>query len=268
MEVSDYVGYVASEGDLFAAAAEHGDLAVEIEPCPGWDMRELVCHLGIVHLWAASNITYPKDDWLRISDLSDLAGHWPDLATAWPEDCDLRPGTAASARALISWYRATHANLVRVLQSAPADVQAFTFLPAPSPLAMWARRQASEIAIHRFDAQSARGIATRFDPHFASDMLDELLSGFGPRQFNIHADRERVLHVHAEDTDDHWWLTIGPQDIETSRHGTDADLTVAGTAAELYLAMWNRTPDTTVHLTGDTSVMDLWHNTCRVGSSD
>ena len=264
MEVSDYIAYVASEGELFAAAAEHGNLAVEIECCPGWDMRELICHLGIVHLWAASNITYPKDDWLIVSELSDLAGHWPDLATEWPENADLRPGTAASDMALITWYRATHANLVRVLQSAPADVEAFTWLPAPSPLAMWARRQASEIAIHRFDAESARGIATRFDPHFASDMLDELLSGFGPRQSDIDADSQRRLHVHAEDTDDHWWLTIGPQGIETSRHGTDADLTVAGTAAETYLSMWNRTPDSTVRLTGDTSLLDVWHDTCRV----
>lgn len=34
-----------------------------------------------------------------------------------------------------------------VLESAPADVAAFTFLPAPTPLAIWARRQASEIAM-------------------------------------------------------------------------------------------------------------------------
>jgi hypothetical protein len=154
------------------------------------------------------------------------------------------------------------------LQSAPADVEAFTWLPAPSPLAMWARRQASQIAIHRFGAESARGIATRFEPHFASDMLDELLSGFGPLQSDIQTDRERVLHVHAEDTDDHWWLMIGPQNIGTSGHGINADLTVTGIAAELYLSMWNRTPDSTVRLTGDSSVMDLWHNTCRVGSSD
>jgi uncharacterized protein (TIGR03083 family) len=249
MDVSDYIESVASEGELFASAAEHGELGV----------GDLVRHLGMIHLWAAANVAFPESDWLDVEELPDLVRYWPDLAGdgQYPDDAKL-----------VSWYRDTLANLVEVLKSAPADVAAFTFLPAPTPLTMWARRQASEIAIHRFDAESARGVASRFDPRFASDMLDELLSGFGPRQRDIHTDRERVLHVHAEDTDDHWWLTIGPQGIETSRHGTDADLTVAGTAAALYLSMWNRTPDSTVRLTGDTSVMDVWHNTSRVGSSD
>ena len=77
-------------------------------------------------------------------------------------------------------------------------------------------------------------------------------------------DGERVLHVQASDVDEHWYLTISPQGFETSRQGNDAELTVAGTAAELYLSMWNRTPDSTVQLIGDTSLMDLWHTGCRV----
>lgn len=253
MDVSDYIGFVASEGELFASAAEQGELSVAIAPCPGWDMRELVRHLGMIHLWAAGNVAYPKDVWLEVGDLSDLAGHWPDLATTWPDD-----------RHLVSWYRQTLANLVRVLESAPADLECFTFLPASSPLTMWARRQASELAIHRFDAEKTRGATSHFDPQFATDMLDELLSGFAPRHRKLAVSQERSLQVHAEDVGDHWHLKIGPQGIETSRQSGDADLSVAGTAAELYLSMWNRTPDSTVKLAGDNEVMNLWHNTCRV----
>jgi len=40
------------------------------------------------------------------------------------------------------------------LASAPPDLDCLTFLAAPSPLAMWARRQAHETAIHRVDAES------------------------------------------------------------------------------------------------------------------
>ena len=253
MEVSDYVGFVASEGDLFASVAEQGELNVDIPPCEGWDMRELVRHLGMIHLWAAGNVAFPKDDWLVVDDLPDLAGHWPDLATSWPEDAEL-----------VSWYRETLANLVRVLETASPDVAAFTFLPAPSPLAMWARRQASEIAIHRFDAETSRSITSHFDPNFATDMLDELLSGFAPRPREIDVDAERVLHVHAEDVGEHWYLTLGPDGISTARKGGDADLTVTGTAAELYLVFWNRTPDASVNMDGELDLMDLWHNSCRV----
>ena len=74
----------------------------------------------------------------------------------WPDDDDL-----------INWYLDTNANLVDALESAPPDVESFTFLPAPSPLAMWARRQAHETSIHRFDAENAAGIASEFDPTFA-----------------------------------------------------------------------------------------------------
>ncbi len=252
MDVASYIGYVASEGDKFAAAAE-GDLDVVISTCEGWDMRALVRHLGLIHLWAAGNVAYPTDDWLDADDIPDMARYWPELGAAWPDDGDL-----------VEWYRRTKENLVRVLESAPPDHECFSFLPAPTPLTMWSRRQASEVAIHRFDAESARGVSSHFEPEFAADMLDELLSGFAPRPQEMDVASELVLHVHAADVDEHWYLTIGPEGVTTSREGGVADLTVTATAAELYLLMWNRTDESTAELTGDADIIDLWRTTCRV----
>ncbi|HUS41509.1 MAG TPA: maleylpyruvate isomerase family mycothiol-dependent enzyme [Ilumatobacteraceae bacterium] len=256
MNVSDYIGFVASEGELFASAAEQGDLNVEIVPCPGWDMRALVRHLGMIHLWAAANVAFPESDWLDVSELPDLVRYWPELAGdsgKYPDDAEL-----------VDWYRTTLANLIEVLTSAPSDVAAFTFLPAPSPLAMWARRQASEIAIHRVDAERARGITSHFDPAFATDMLDELLSGFAPRPRTIDIERPQVVHVHAADTDEHWYVTIGPERSETSRCGDEADLTLTAMAADLYVLLWNRTPVSNVSMTGTTDLIDLWNSNFRV----
>lgn len=255
VQVSDYIGYVAAEGDKFAAAAERGELDVGIRACEGWDMRDLVRHLGLIHLWAAGNVAYAQDDWLDADDIPDMARYWPALASSWPDDSEL-----------VSWYRQTRENLVRVLDSAPADHQCFSFLPAPTPVTMWARRQASEIAIHRFDAEDTRGIPSHFEPEFAADMLDELLSGFAPRPSanEIEVESDRVLHVHAHDVDEHWYLTIGPEGIESSRQGGDADLTITATAAELYLLMWNRADGSTVTFTGNAELMDLWRETCRI----
>jgi len=253
MEVSDYIGFVTSEGELFASAAEQGELNLEVATCPGWDMREMVRHLGLIHLWAAGNVAFPQPDILDTEDLTDLSGYWPQLAESWPDDSDL-----------VSWYRRTHANLVRVLEAATSDLECATFLPAPSPLAMWARRQASEIAIHRFDAEMSRGIESQFDPQFATDMLDELLCGFGPRRRTLELERPKVIHVHSEDTDEHWYLTVGPERTDTARRGDEADLTLTATAADLYLLLWNRTPDSSVAITGDIELMDLWHGNFRV----
>jgi len=47
MDVSDYIGSVKAEGESFASAAEQGELNVSIAACPGWDMREMVRHLGL-----------------------------------------------------------------------------------------------------------------------------------------------------------------------------------------------------------------------------
>ena len=256
MEISEYIDFVESEGKAFAAAADAGNMDVDISACEGWAMRELVRHLGMIHLWAAANVAFPQDDWLDVDELPDLVQYWPDLTgptAEYPADDQL-----------VDWYRDTLANLVKVLQTAPADHECFSFLPAPNPVTMWSRRQASEIAIHRFDAESARGISSVFDSAFAADMLDELLSGFAPRPRGIDIAATRVLHVAAEDVDEHWHLTIGPDGIATARDGGEADLTVRGTAAALYLLFWNRTPDETVQMDGAADLMDVWRSTCRV----
>ena len=256
LEVSDYIRFVASEGDRFASAAKQGDLTVRIPTCPEWTMRDLVRHLGMIHLWAAANVAFPEPDWLDVGELPDLVRYWPDLtgeSGEYPEDPEL-----------VSWYRETLANLIRVLESAPADLECFTFLPAPTPLTMWARRQASEIAIHRFDAEHARDITSSFDQGFATDMLDELMSGFAPRLGAPDIEGPQVVHVHAEDAGEHWFTTIGPERSETSRSGDEADLTLTGTAADLYLLLWNRTPDSSISMSGNTDLMALWHGNFRV----
>jgi uncharacterized protein (TIGR03083 family) len=215
-----------------------------------------VRHLGLIHLWAAGTVVAAQDDWLDAMDIPDMARYWPELGSSWPDDTEL-----------VSWYTATKDNLIRVLESAPADHQCFSFLPAPTPVTMWSRRQASEIAIHRFDAENARGIPSHFEPEFSADMLDELLSGFAQRprhQKSAQIESEQVLHVHADDVDQHWYLTIGPQGTETARGGGDADLTVTATATDLYLHMWNRTGDSTLAFTGDAGVMHVWRESCRV----
>lgn len=254
MEVQEYIGYVVSEGERLATVADGAALSAEIPGCPGWDIRELLRHTGLIHLWAAGHMAFPHqlpDD----VDLPDLAVLWPELAGAWPEDDEL-----------IDWYRSTHANLVEVLQQVPENLDCYTFLPAPTARSMWSRRQASEIAIHRFDAEVAVGIVSVFEAPFAADMLDELLCGFapGPRPIPLDINGPKVIHVHAEDTSDHWFVTLAPDEVATVRNGDTADLSVTGTAAELYLLFWNRTADSTVDMAGETNLMDVWRGNCRI----
>jgi uncharacterized protein (TIGR03083 family) len=83
---------------------------------------------------------------------------------------------------LHDWYLSGLDALVSGLASADPGMPAWTFLPAPSPLAFWARRQAHETAIHRADAELAAGSRPSYPAELAADGVDELLTGFTARQ--------------------------------------------------------------------------------------
>jgi uncharacterized protein (TIGR03083 family) len=252
MEIAGHIAIVAGEAKLLAAAARQGGLDADVTTCPGWDMRELLRHLIEIHLWAAAHVAQPHDKpW--IDDREELVAFWPELAVFWPDD-----------DALVDWYLASNANLVHALESAPLDVEAFTFLPAPSPLAMWARRQAHETAVHRFDGENAAGIPTEFDPTFAADGIDELVAGFAPRKQEFPVDRDKIMHIHAADTGDHWLMTLRPDGITTTRGDGPADVSLSGTAADLYLVLWNRKGNSSIDVTGDHELLEKWHGNTRV----
>lgn len=248
-----YLASVAAEGQRFAGVVEAGDWDAPIAACPGWDLRELVRHVGLVHLWAAANIEFPRRTWLSVTTMSDLTGYWPEHTTGWPPD-----------EGLADWYRSTLENMLDVFEAKPPDHECLTFLPAPSPLIMWARRQASEIAVHRHDAEAAVGLQSSYDPDFAVDMLDELLAGFAPRMHPGDVEHDTVLHVAADDVAANFFVTIGRSGVRTAREGDTADLRVSGQAGELYLLMWNRHPGSGVRLAGDHAVLDRWRETCRI----
>ncbi len=252
MEIAEHITVIAQEAKLFTEAAEQGGLEVNIDTCPGWNMRDLVRHLSEIHLWAAAHVARRATK-MWVDDLAELSESWPDLAVFWPNDDDL-----------IDYYLQTNANLVRELESAPADVEAMTFLPAPSPLAMWARRQAHEISIHRFDAQNAAGATSGFDGALASDGIDELLTAFAPRATTFPIENTKTMVVHATDTNDRWHITMGPNGIAAFRGEGPADVTLTGRAADLYLTVWNRGDDSAIEVAGDRDLLETWHNKHRI----
>ena len=171
----------------------------------------------------------------------------------WPDDDD----------ALLDWFREGHADLVKTLESVPDDTVAFTFLPAPSARAFWARRQAHETAIHRADAESASGAITAYDPSFAADGIDEIVRGFASRAGRVTADPARRCSSRATDTDRSWLLSMGPDGLSVS-DGGDAECTVSGTASDLYLLLWNRRASVGLEVSGDPGVLDLWRETHQI----
>ncbi len=165
-----HIDALERDGALLADAAEAAGLQAGIPGCPGWQVRDLVRHQAYVHAWAARHVRE------RLPELLDDGLTESDILGRGPADPDL-----------IAAYRDGHAALVATLRDADPDLECATFMPAPSPLAFWARRQAHETAIHRYDAQSALSggppaPAAAFGPAFAADGVDELIMGFAARK--------------------------------------------------------------------------------------
>ncbi|MFB6784073.1 maleylpyruvate isomerase family mycothiol-dependent enzyme [Streptomyces sp. NPDC056352] len=242
--IADHIRSLAGAGHLLAAAAEQAGPGTPVPTCPGWQVRDLLRHTGMVHRWATAYV---------------IEGH-----TAYHPDGgepDLDGG------ALLDWFREGHGGLVAALAGAPADLECWTFLPAPSPLAFWARRQAHETTIHRVDAESARGgPLSPVAAGLALDGIDELLRGLHARpKSRVRTDVPRTLRVHATDADAAWTMRLSaepPQAVRTTGAGEpeegSGDCELSGTAEELYLTLWNRKPLTAVAVSGDRGVARLW----------
>lgn len=259
VDVTEHISALEREGTLLADAANATGLAAPVPPCPGWQVRDLVRHVAYVHAWAARHVRE------QLAELIDEAA----------EDDILNGGLPDTA--LIASYKQGHAALVRTLRDADPDITCATFMPAPSPLAFWARRQAHETAIHRFDAQAAApggeasevSPATAFDPAFADDGVDELIMGFAARRrYRLRGEGERSLAVRAADTGGRWHVRLadGHTIVERGDHPAEADCVLEGPASGLYVYLWNRADSAAagVTATGDPSVLDLWGSSVRV----
>ena len=241
METADYVDALRREGPLLAGAAGAAGLDATVPSCPEWTVRELVRHQGGVHRWALAIVSGPRTEPWDV-ELDEVVGSWPD-------DPDL-----------LEWFLEGHGALVTALAQAEPDLACWTFLRAPSSVAMWSRRQAHETPIHRVDAELARGgPVTAVEPPVADDGVDELLRCFITRPGRgLVADPARVLGVGCLDTPGSWLVRIGPSGVETSLGTGPADCTVTGSATDLYRALWHRKSANALTVDGDRGVLDLF----------
>ncbi|BCJ39139.1 hypothetical protein Athai_66420 [Actinocatenispora thailandica] len=252
MPVADHLATLRAEGELLAAAADGADLAAPVPTCPGWTLRDLLRHIGGIHRWAGHFVTTGRAE--ASTDELDR-----ELMETWGADADL-----------VDWFRAGHAALVTALAEAPDSLSCWTFLPAPSPRAFWARRQAHETSIHRVDAQSAVGPVTGVAPEFGADGLDELLLRFlTRRRHRSDWGAPSRLSLTATDVDRRWLVEISTAGVRTDADPTAADCAAAdcaitASASDLYHLMWNRREHTGLVLAGDPEVLDRWRTAMTV----
>ena len=241
--LTDLTDRLAADGTLLAVAAEQAGWNAQI-PHLDWTVRDVVVHLGGVHRWATDVVR------TRAQSLDTEAAR---AVGAGPPDDQLS-----------DWFLAGHAALVTALGDAAPDLDAVTFLRAESPLLFWARRQAHETAIHRADVEAATGPITAVPSTFALDGIYELVGGFGARRSNAIAQKASMLLDDVEDVVCHR-IVFGGERTEIDSYEDmppPSDVTVRGTASDLYLWLWNRPSGAEV--LGDQTVAQLWRDTVKV----
>jgi len=248
LSIDEHLTALRGAGETLRAAAAGAGLAAKVPTCPAWSVTDLVTHQGMVHRWAAANLRGDKD---HATDDSEAA--------------------AAAAPDLLAWFSEGLDALIDTITATADDVQALVFLKdAPPPRRFWARRQAHETTMHAVDAASARlgrwptAAEVTIETSVAVDGIDELLMGFITRgKGKLHTEQPTTLLVRAEDTGDEWTVQLSDGPMVTAPGATgDADAVFSGTAAQLYLGLWNRSDDFTT--TGRADLVDQWRRSIRV----
>jgi uncharacterized protein (TIGR03083 family) len=248
MGVSEHVEAIRAAGGRLLDSAEAAGLGATVPSCPGWTIRELVRHQGGVHRWATSIVATPRRAVWDV-DLDEVVGSWP------------------ADEELLDWFADGCTRLVEAIRRAPAGLACWTFLTAPSPLAMWARRQAHETTIHAVDAELAAGRTPTTAPSLAADGVDELLTCFVTRPGgSLRSPTPITFRVRCTDIAGDWCVRISNASVQV-RPGQPDDITdgeVAGQASDLYLTLWNRQSPDALTMTGDPAGIEMFLDRVKV----
>lgn len=220
------------------------DLAAPVPGCHGWDLRELVSHLGVVHRWARSCVG---------------AAQRPASGRRAIRDQDAPP---LEPDALARWFGDGAIGLANTLDAADPDAPSWTPFDVDAPtVAFWIRRQTHETSLHRWDAESAVTTTRPIGPELAADGIDEYLDVILPTMLRS---QERSwptgsVHLHCTDTPGEWTAEAPGGAYVLDRSHRKGDAAVRGSAEHLLLVLWGRSvPDDSVEVLGDDAVGRAW----------
>lgn len=239
MEYDAYVTAIRSNSRRLGDAAEAAGLAAPVPSCPEWTVDELTLHIGrVMRLWTgvvASRSTEPPD--FSAMDASAPGG---------------------SER--FEWVRRGGDQLADVLAAVPEETPIWTF-GGPGTVRFWARRQAHEVTIHRYDAELANGEIGPLDRSLAADGVNEYfeLLALHPVAPTMQGEGETV-HFHCTDGDVEWLAELTPDGLVLRPEHAKGDVAVRGPSDAMMLTVWNRIgPDhPELDILGDRAVFDRW----------
>jgi uncharacterized protein (TIGR03083 family) len=207
--------HILRDGQQLIDAVQRTGLDAPVVSCPGWNMRDLVWHIGEV--WDFWTLVARK----RITTVEQLKA---ESNLAQPDD-DL----------LIDWVAAAHTGIQSILSTTPPDTEIWTWTGANRDLWWLRRRMAQETAVHRWDAERTVGDAYQIPIAVAADGIDEYLEWFAPK--NRGASIGGTAHIHCGE----WMIhRLDENGIEFEHAHAKGDVAIRGRARDILLWLWGR----------------------------
>ena len=253
----DYLDHLARESARFASALRSAPSDARVPTCPDWNADDLLWHLGEVQ-WFWGTIVRDGVD----ADAAD----------------QVKPPRPANRPGLEEFYWSASRELSTALANTPPQTPAWTWADDKT-VGFIRRRQAHEALIHRLDAELTAGTRSAMDPRLSADGVDEVLrimyGGDLPDWGAFDSDEGNTLRIHATDTDDSWFCTVGhfsgtdPMSqrsynrqpgihVAEKDEGAASASTLAGTAADLDCWLWARPTLAPVDRSGNSAVISAF----------
>ncbi|MBX6384765.1 MAG: maleylpyruvate isomerase family mycothiol-dependent enzyme [Microbispora sp.] len=241
-----------------AALAEIGRMAetvrgrdgtTPVPTCPGWDLRELVAHLGGVHRWAAAMV---RDAARRPYDRAAMDHGVPEDFAGYAD-----------------WLEEGAVRLAEALKGRDPQTEVWSWTKERTAR-FWSRRQLHESVVHRADAEIALGLVPAVDEDVAVDGVAEFFdifpySRWRPRIAELKGDGETIAW--RADTGAAWLVRLTPEGFACERAEASSDVTAnvtvrAETTGDLLLTLWGRREPAAVE--GDAALLAWWRERARL----
>jgi len=252
--------------DRFVEAVLDVPLDAPVPTCLGWDISDLIRHLGTTHRWVTAVVRERATRELDYRSYAKVA--------------------QGDSDQLLDWLRAGADELIRTFEAVEGDTPIWSW-GADQHVQFWSRRMLHELAVHTADADIAFGRRTHVSPWWARDGIDEFLENLpyasrapGRAMAPTEASGEPItIALAAAESRTVWHLSSTSQGvIWQRRHIPPADgekwnfdvaswapetaatdARVSGESSELYLWLWGRSVDPSRLVTGgDVAILDQW----------
>ena len=235
--------------ELAAAEIRHlGEVCAGADPstpvpsCPGWDIAELLRHVGMVNRWAAAMVEQSSQSRLSREDMDSDEPDDPSALPAW---------VAAGADVVEASFRAADPTTAMWAWGSPKNA------------GFWPRRMVHETGVHRADAELALGTAPSFTAEVAVDGVEELLDNlphakyFRPSVAELKGDGQVLAFVSPDAS---WTIPLHADGFDWVRDAApDADATfTAPSASDLLLTLYGRRGPAPGEITGDAALVEHW----------